>query len=458
MTEDKIIKPPTDHESILKNPELFNLITEEELDKKIVGEVESRKVIFLSACGRLVKNCQTASYNLLVNDDAGMGKDYVTGKTLDIIPKEDYVHKTRISPTVFTYWHNKEYEPTWSWDGKVFYPEDISEIVLNSDVFKVMCSSGSSATIVIRQRAVDIEIEGKPVMITTTATATPNPELTRRFSILNLDSSENQTSKIMKRHSEYKKKGIVPEYNKNIINAQKWLKRVSVKIPFAEQIDEHFPTKNVIMRTLYPRFLDYVSASASLYQYQRKEEDGFILAEGQDYNIARECFLKLCSNKYMIPLTINQKKIMEVFERNPTLRGSANYLHGSKMNFLSLPALQTNLGHLVKYGILETDIEKDSLNRDVEVYSLAKGYNINEKIEIPTYEELMQNHLSNLSNYNNLNKLNNLNNSKKEGVIKDIKVIKAELDINNSAICDNCKERQAIIISNDKKLCEVCNE
>lgn len=172
---------------ILKDPDIFNKITEIEFDKKIVGEVGSRKVIFLcSAGGRLIKNCQVASYNILVNDEAGTGKDYVTGKVLEILPKEVYVHKTRISPTVFTYWHNKEYEPLWTWDGKVFYPEDISEIVLNSDVFKVMCSSGSSATITIRQRAVDIEIEGKPVMITTTATATPNPELVRRFVILNL--------------------------------------------------------------------------------------------------------------------------------------------------------------------------------------------------------------------------------------------------------------------------------
>ena len=380
------VEAPFEALEILKNPNLFREITEKELDKKIVGEVESRKVIFLCANGRLVENHQIASYNLLVNDDAGVGKDFVTGATLDILPKDEYVHKTRISPAVFTYWHNPAFEPDWSWNKKVFYPEDISESVLNSDVFKVMSSKGSSATIVIKQRAIEIDIQGKPVLITTTATATPNPELTRRFVILNLDSSENQTKEIMKRHSEYAKKGIVPEYNKDFTEAMSYLERVKVSIPFAELIDEYFPTQNIIMRTHYPRFLDFIKASASFHQFQRKKEDGFILAEGQDYDIARNCFMKLCSNKYMIPLTINQKKILKIFEKEIEPISSSQF--HAKYNFMSLKAMIYNFGILAKYGLLETDTGKDSYGRDMEVYSLAKSYNPNEKLEIPTYEDL----------------------------------------------------------------------
>lgn len=386
-------EPPKDILKILQNPDLFNLITEKELDKKIVGEEESRKVIFLcGAGGRLVRNCQIASFNLLVNDDAGIGKDYIASNTLNILPKEVYIHKTRISETVFTYWHNPEYEPDWSWDGIVFYPEDISEKVLNSDVFKVMCSSGSSATITIKQKAVEVDIKGKPVLITTTATATPNPELTRRFVILNLDSSENQTKLIMQRHSEYRKKGIVPEYNPKFTEAMRYLRRVNVKIPFADLIDKHFPSKNIIMRTNYPRFLDFISASASFHQYQRKEENGFILAEGQDYDIARDCFLKLCSNRYMIPLTINQKKILEVFEKEPHLKASASqFLPLMKGSISTLRTMQKNLRNLVRYGLLEDDVGKDSYGRDLEIFSLAQSYQQNKSFNLPKFEEIMQN-------------------------------------------------------------------
>lgn len=445
--------------TILKDPELFNKITENELDKKIVGEVETRKVIFLCSQGRLVENCQIASYNLLVNDEAGAGKDYVVSATLEILPKEVYIHKTRISPTVFTYWHNAKFEPTWTWNGKIFYPEDISENVLNCDAVKVMCSKGSSATITINQMAVEIEIIGKPVFITTTASATPSPELTRRFVILNLDSSEEQTKLIMKRHSEYKKKGIVPEYDSKYTEAMKYLKRKKVKVPYADKIDEHFPTKNMVMRTHYPRFLDFISASASFHQYQRDiDKDGFLIADGQDYDIARECFLKLCSNKYMISLTINQKKILAVFENEPELKNSVSKLHGSKISFMSLPALMTNLDILVRYGILKTElVTPDDYNRELEFYSLSDSYNPNEDITIPTYEELCRNTLPTLTALPTLPTLTALTDEKKNQIIeengkkqqpvkavKPVKAIKGGVELNKK-ICEMCHDKPAVV-------------
>lgn len=414
-----------DVQELLKNPVLFDLITEHEFDKKIVGEIEARKVIFLCACGRLVENCQIASYNLLVNDEAGIGKDYVVEAVLNILPKQSYIHKTRISPAVFTYWHNSKYEPDWTWDGKVFYPEDISQNVLNSDVFKVMSSKGSSATIVIKQKAIDIKIIGKPVMITTTASTIPNPELTRRYAILGLDSSENQTKKIMERHSEFRKQGIIPEYDEIYTIALSKLKRVKIKIPFADLIYTHFPTKNIMMRTNYPRFLDLISASTSFHQFQRKTDSaGYYLAEGQDYDIARECFLKLCSNKYMVNLTINQKKILEKFESwERGVKGSVTQLH-PKMSFLSIPALQTNLGILTKYGILQTSTEKDSWNRDLTMYSLAENYNIDsQQINIPTYAELLK-YLKQPVYLKQVKHLKHL--SEKQAGIKDTKGVKGK--------------------------------
>jgi hypothetical protein len=445
----KADEPPAEVMEVLTNPNLFNEITEKEMDKKIVGEVETRKVIFLCSSGRLVQNAQIASYNLLINDDAGIGKDYVAGAVLDILPKEDYIHKTRISPTVFTYWHNSAFEPEWSWDGKVFYPEDISESVLNSDVFKVMCSKGSSATITIKQRAIDIEINGKPVMITTTASSTPNLELSRRFVILNLDSSEDQTKAIMKRHSEFKKKGIVPEYDEKYTYAMRFLKRVKVKIPYAGHIDSHFPTKNIIMRTHYPRFLDFISASAGFHQYQRiTDNEGYVLANGQDYDIARECFLKLCSNKYMIPLTINQKKILGVFEKDQYLSGSVSQLHSSKMNFISLPALQTNLGLLVKYGILQTETGTDSYNRDIEVYSLSKAYNPNERLEIPTFEELCKKSLISLESYSTLTSLIPLASEEDSKDSEDIKPKKSLKEVMPEVIIDFTKSKMEEALKN----------
>jgi len=379
----------------LKNPKIFKLITEDELDKKIVREYGPRKAIFLCANGgRLVENCQIASYNLLVNDEAGSGKDYVTGKTLEILPEDVYVKKTRISPTVFTYWHNSQYEPDWTWDGKVFYTEDIAETVLNSEVFKVMCSSGSEATVVIRQRAIDINIVGKPVMITTTATSIPSPELTRRFEILNLNESIDQTKEIMKRHCKFAIDGVTPEYNKEIRESLKLLKRVKVKIPYAESLHTLFPAKNIMMRTKFPRFLDFVKASAAFHQFQRETDKvGYILAEKQDYEIATEVMKALSSNKYMISLTRNQRRIIEFLEEmnkiNPTYKQSASRLREQMNNFISLPAMMTNLSIMSSYGILKVEIEDGPNGREIEKYRLNDSIKEDDSIIFPSFEVLM---------------------------------------------------------------------
>lgn len=373
---------------ILKDPKLFEKLSITEPNKKVVGEEETREVITLCVHGgRLVQNSQIASFNLCINDDAGTGKDYVTGATLNTLPKQYYIKKTRISQNVLNYWHNSEDEPQWTWDGKVLYLEDISESILNHDVFKVMCSGGSNATIIKDQKVIDLEVKGKPVMVITTATATPSPELVRRFVILNLDSSKSQTKEIMKRHSKFRKEGIVLEYDQKLIESLQLLNRVKVKIPFADLIDEHFPENNIIMRTNYPRFLDFISASTALHQFQREEKEGFFLAEGQDYNIARRCFIKLFSNKYMIPLTNNQRKILKIFGNNINLNATCPELT-TKVDFMSEKSLRYNLNLLSTYGLLQTNSKLNSQNKEVQSFSLNDSYIPNEKLEIPTYEEL----------------------------------------------------------------------
>lgn len=406
---DKVRKIPEDCLRILTDPNLFERITITEMDKKIVKEIETRKVIYLCSQGRLVENCQTASYNLLVNDEAGAGKDYITSKTLELNPSEQYVKKTRISPTVFTYWHNSQYEPDWTWDGKVFYTEDINESVLNSEVFKVMCSSGSQATVVIRQRAIDIDIKGKPVIITTTANSVPNPELTRRFEIVNLDESVDQTKEIMKRHSLYAVKGISPEYDSKIIEALGYLQRVKVKIPYAEKLTNLFPATNIMMRTKFPRFLDIIRASTAFHQFQRAmDNEGFYISNKQDYEIATRVMKKLISNKYLISLTKNQRKIIEFIETmtqiNENYAESAVKIREGMNNFISLPAMVTNLSLLSGYGLLNVHIENGLNGRELEKYKLSPHIKEGgDTVIFPDFDTLIkltegENNLSNLSN------------------------------------------------------------
>lgn len=397
-------------EDALLHPYFFDYLTKVEIPKKIVGEMEAIHTIFLCSCGRLVENAKKTSYNLIVNDETGVGKDWVTEKTLEIWKdvKDNYhtvktnkdgtqeimeketeivIKKTRISEKVFTYWHNPKFEPDWSWDGKVFYNEDISQNVLNSDVFRVMASSGSSATVLINQFPTDINIIGKPVMIVTTAAAMPDPENLRRFTLINLDSSTNQTVAIMERQAEAAATGTVLEYNEHICQALCQLQRVKVKVPFALELSKFFPKEKIIMRTVFERFLDYIKASVALHQKQRQVDlDGYILAEPQDYNIARTALLKTVNNPFMIPTTKDQKRLLVIIKAMGDEFWSVSEIEGN-VTFMSDKWLRINLDRLADMGVLEkgSDVRENSKRR-VMVYK-AREIGVG---DIPSWEKLYE--------------------------------------------------------------------
>lgn len=358
----------------------------DEIGKKIVGESDTIKTIFLCAMGSLVENCQLASYNLIVNDESGAGKDWVTDKTLSILPQNRLVKRTRITEKVLTYWHNPISEPDWTWDGKVFYNEDISRNVLNGEVFKTFASSGSNATVLVNQVPVDITINGKPVLVVTMATTTPSAETLRRFVIVNLDTGVDQTKAIMLRQAELAKKGISIEYDESFTEALSLLTRCKVKIPFADKLPAFFPNQHIIMRTHFQRFLDYIKASCALHQYQREsDEEGFLLATGQDYDIAREVLLKVTSNPIMIPLTKDQKKLLDIIKG----LGSGCYSVADlepHVTFMTERWLRTQLDKLANYGFLRKSSQKqDYSDKSVMVYTINDIADIK---NIPTWNEM----------------------------------------------------------------------
>ncbi len=396
---------------LLTDPNLLEMLIDE-IEKKVVGERETIRVILLAAFGTFVENAEKTSYNLLINDESGAGKDWVVTKILELLPKEWTVKRTRISEKVLTYWHNPKFEPDWTWEGKIFYNEDISESVLNCDVFKVMASTGSEATILINQFPTDIKIKGKPVMIVTTASATPNPENIRRFMIVNLDTTIDQTKAIMKRQAEWAKKGMKIEFIEWFTESLKPIQRKNVVIPFADNLTYIFPTDNVFMRTHFSRFLDYIKASAILYQYQReKNNEEFVIATEQDYENARKCFIKFTTNPQMLPLTKDQRKILAIFELHfkeelVDVEDIEGYV-----TFMSDKWLRVQLNVLSNMGFLNKQVLRvEDSKKKVMHFSINNSY----KLEIPEYKSIVS-IVSLNDSFNSINCSNTATNIKDAG-------------------------------------------
>ncbi len=308
---------------LLKNPGLINIINKE-FDKFIVDEEETRKAVFICACGVFVNNL-ASTFNVLLNGESSAGKSWIAKNVLKIFPEQVFskkTYRTRISPNALTYWHNSNAEPDWNWNGKILYLEDIGNNILNCDVFKVMISEGSTATIVGRQRdknkemptTYDIEIIGKPITFITTAMGTPIEEIKNRFLMIDLDETEKQTDKIMEMQLNRAIDGKRLEYDEKILNSFSFLKRVDILLPdWIKKIKEFIPRKDVLRwRREFPRFLEIIKCSAALHQFQRKkEENGKIIANEQDYEIARGVIGKISASSGAEGLTHRERAAFE---------------------------------------------------------------------------------------------------------------------------------------------------
>lgn len=404
---------PTEEElNFLKNPEFFNLIIKEE-NKKIEGEQKSKKAITLSLCSVWVMGSEVP-LDTLVSSESSAGKSFICKNIIKLFPKETVVYRTKITPEAFTYWKNQE---DWNWDGKICYLEDVSQGILDSPTFKVMCSEGSIATIVIKQKAVDIEIQGKPVMLLTTSRTNPNTEILNRFQIVPLDESKEQTRAIVFRQARQKGS---EDYNLNITNALRLLKRKYVIIPYAEKIAEclskDYNFENIRLRRDFSRLLDLIKCSAVLHQFQRKEIDSkTIEANEQDYFIAREVINYIQTQTFK-GLTHKLKKAFDCCSELQEF--TANEIH-SKFPFVNQKSWYGYLDDLLERKMLNTETRNiEGEKQDGKRFVTKTTYymvNVGTVFELPEFNNLPQNITNVTIHTNDTNDTNDTNGSQKIG-------------------------------------------
>lgn len=296
-------------QELLRDPSLLLKIIDEIHKDGVVGEEDTILTLINKICLRLVKNADPTSSNLLVSDETGGGKDFIVSNTCKVLlPKSVYYHRTDISDKTFDYWI-----PTGNtWSGKVIHLEDPREDLINGQSFKVMASGGNYTTKVKDQKAVDFEINGKPVIIVTSLKASINDEGMRRWDALRLDTSKVLTKRIIQQALKKASGKIEHNPDGNLRHAiQNLLHTKTVIIPFAEKLATYFPD-NLIHRTQINKLLDYVKASAVLHQHQREKDDkGRIIATPFDYDYGRFVFMHL-KDEEGVALNKDEEEFMQI--------------------------------------------------------------------------------------------------------------------------------------------------
>ena len=74
---------PIQIKELLDKRKLWDYILDE-LNKKHVGDISAKEIIFLSAIGRLVKNKKPFSYNIIAHSKSSAGKDHLVESVLKL--------------------------------------------------------------------------------------------------------------------------------------------------------------------------------------------------------------------------------------------------------------------------------------------------------------------------------------------------------------------------------------
>ncbi len=401
--DEGILKDKTEEENKVINKEVLKILEDkgiwdkivlDELGIKIAGEEKSREIIFLCANGRLVKNSNYSSFNLLIHSGSSAGKDYVSKNVLEIMPKKNVFKKSRISERVLNYWKPYEHRGMESWNENILYLIDIGETILNCEAFKVMCSEGSDITIMEKvngkYEAVDIEIEGKPVIITTTATAIPTEEIQNRTLLLKLDESEEQTKRIIEFQTKIAEEGENPSYDKDILQALKELKSYKVRIPFLKKIEKDFPFNKIRMRRLWTTFIDMIKAVSIVHQFQReKDADGNLIADWKDYDIAKDCFRNLCLGMSEIPLDARKQSIIDILKEEHTQEMSAMEMQPLVKPHISLQKIRPHLDSLVNLHLIEEFLLNCDGRAPLQKYKLSEEFAEQKPLQLPNSQDLI---------------------------------------------------------------------
>jgi hypothetical protein len=206
----------------------------DEFSKEIAGERELLTNLLYIVGGRWVKNKNPLSFHTILNSESGSGKDFIISRIIKLFDYgEDYEEYTRISPRALDYLHSNN--QNFSWNNKFLLLHDVDDEILNSSTMKLFLTEGSQTAIVDKGIVLVKKVNGRPIVLMTTAYSDPNIEQLRRVNIMNLDESPDQTKKILQLQAQ---RSLQSHSIDTKINYEKLKKIVSknkevlVKIPF----------------------------------------------------------------------------------------------------------------------------------------------------------------------------------------------------------------------------------
>lgn len=255
----------------LKNTKLVDRILADLDDLGYVGEEANKRLGYLITLSRKLD----APLCGVILSRAGAGKSRLMEVLSELVPPEELIAFTRITPQALYYADNRSLAHkllvSGEDEGLIGSDYAIRELI-SSKKIKLAAPLKDQAT--GKLKTVEYEVEGPISLLFSTTKPAIHFENSTRCFLLSLDESDEQTARVHEvqrrmRTMEKVERGARAEGLKRLHrNVQRLLKPVLIVNPFAPDLT--FPTKPLEMRREHEKYLSLIDAFALLRQYQRK--------------------------------------------------------------------------------------------------------------------------------------------------------------------------------------------
>jgi len=287
-------------ERFLNSPDIDQEIIKDFRTLGVVGEGLLSLVAYLIGTSRLLPS----PLGGIVQSASSSGKSHITNTAMDMMPPEEVLRATDISPQALYYL------PPGSLEHKVVYVaerkhSDVSKDAASANntlAFRELLSNGKLTKYVTDQGpngliTRKVEQNGPIAYLETTTQENILEEDQNRLLQLQTDESSDQTARIIKQIAESAATGggdgavrarVLAKHHA----AQRLLSSYTVIIPFATLLT--IPADKVTARRAYGQLLKFIAAVAILRQYRKqKGKGGRIAATVADYKIAYEAMVPI---------------------------------------------------------------------------------------------------------------------------------------------------------------------
>lgn len=278
--------------SKLQDPNLIDEICDDFGVIGIAGDINAALTVYEIGVSRLLERPMAG----IVRGASASGKSYIIARVAWLFPPEVKLEAHYLTPKSLFYLPDDALVHRFVIAGERPRSQD-DEQADASKAVREMISDGILRCITVEQidgrlQTVECVKPGPIAYVESTTASRIFEEDLNRCIVVPVDESPEQTARIIQAAGQAAADAADSNITGRIVQVhhamQRLLQPYQIAIPFARLIADRFPTDRVEARRLMPHLISTIKSVCLLRQYQKRPQDGILVADRADYEVALE--------------------------------------------------------------------------------------------------------------------------------------------------------------------------